>query len=85
MGMEHSRSYYLDGKQIMELRALPDPDRPGKWTTVVRYMRRDKWLSHGWGPLDSEEDAMAMIDAVGIGMEAREAATYLGHVPSEGT
>ncbi len=82
-GDSHSRSYYLDGQHVMELVALPDPDKPGTWTAAVRWLRRDKWLTHGWA-LNSEAEATAMIDAVAIGMEARGAGMFLGHVPSEG-
>ncbi len=78
-GDSHRRSYYLDGQHVMELVALPNPDKPGKWTTAVRFLRREKWCSHGWA-LDSEAEALGMIDAVAIGMETREAATFLGNL-----
>ena len=78
-GDSHRRSYYLDGQHVMELVALPHAEKPGKWTAAVRYLRRGKWLTHGW-ELDSEAEALGMMDAVAIGLETREAATFLGHV-----
>ena len=82
----HSRTYHLNGQRIMDLVALPDPDRPGKWSTAVRWLRRGKWLPHGWGPLDSEKDALSMIDAVAIGVEAATGGCmFLGNLPPEVT
>ncbi len=79
-GEKHSRTYYQNGKPVIYLVAIPDEDRPGKWTTGVRWQRKGKWLTHGW-KLDSAAEAMAMIDAVAIGVEAiSTGATYLGHV-----
>jgi hypothetical protein len=80
-GERHSRTYYVNGVRTIDLAALPDQDRPGKWSTAVRWLRRGKWLTHGWGPLGSEADAIGMIDAVAIGVEAfTGGCTFLGHL-----
>ncbi len=79
-GESHSRAYIHDGKAVIFMIATPDPDRPAKWTVGIRWHRREKWLTHGWGPLDSEADALQMMDAVGIGVEAISGgAMFLGH------
>lgn len=69
-GETHTREYFKDGRGVIQLAAIPDVDRVGKWQVSVRWNRRDKWHLHGWGPCDSEADAVSMIDAVGIGVEA---------------
>ena len=83
-GVEHARSYYVNGSQVIAMVAAPDKERPGKWRAAVRWLRRDKWHTHGWGPLDSEQDAVAFLDAVGIGVEAAcGGATFLGFAQPE--
>lgn len=69
-GETHTRTQYLDGQQVLIIGASPDPERPGRWKVAVAWRRRGKWHNTGWGPLASEKDALAMMDAVGIGIEA---------------
>lgn len=80
----HTRTYYADGREVLFMQGAPDPERPGKWAVMVRWVRRNKsvkWLTHGWGPLDSEADALALMDSVGVGYEAGcGGATCLGHL-----
>ena len=80
----HTRTYYANGREMLYLQALADTERPGRWLVMVRWARLGKsakWLQSGWGPLDCEKDAMALMDAVGIGYEAASGgATCLGHL-----
>lgn len=82
-GEMHTRTQYRDGLQVLTMGATPDLDRPGKWNVVVAWNRRGKWHNTGWGPLDSEKDALAMMDAVGIGVEAITGGSIcLQHLPA---
>ena len=87
-GELHSRTYYVDGVAVIYLVATLDQERPGKWTVGVRWLRRKKWNTHGWGPLADEKEAMTLMDAMGIGAEAMAGGcTFVGHleanVPTE--
>jgi hypothetical protein len=83
-GERHARTYYVDGKAVVYLVAVPDVERPGKWTTGARWCRKNKWATLGWGPLDTEAESLQMMDAVGIGAEAISGgSTFLGFVPED--
>jgi hypothetical protein len=86
-GENHSRTYVANGQEVLYLQAVPDPERPGRWQVAVRWRRLakgPKLHQHGWGPLESEKDALALMDAVGIGYEAAcGGATCLGNLPEQ--
>lgn len=78
-GCSHSRTYWVDGTQRIQMVAAPDEDRPAVWRVGVRWLRRDQWRSHGWGNVRDENEALALLDAVAIGVEASiGGAMYIG-------
>lgn len=80
-GEHHDRTYFVDGKACIHLLASPDADRPGKWQVLASWTRRGRHCVVGWGPIDTEAEALTLMDAVGIGAEGISGgAVFLGHL-----
>ena len=67
----HARVYACGEERVVELKAIRVEPMPGMTTWMVaarwRLGGEAKWLEHQWTGLD-EKQAMALLDAVGIGI-----------------